>query len=65
MRHALLFTPALFLLIAAAAAACGGSSSETPWPIEPEGAQLGPTGEEKVPSVITEDRADAGRHRTP
>jgi hypothetical protein len=65
MRHALLFTPALFLLVAATAASCGGSSSETPWPIEPEASQLGPTGEERVPQVITDDHADGGRHRAP
>lgn len=27
------------------ASACGGSSSETPWPVEPKGAALGPAGE--------------------
>jgi hypothetical protein len=29
----------------AATSACGGSSSESPWPVEPEGAAPGPEGE--------------------
>jgi hypothetical protein len=33
------------VLVCASLGACGGSSSETPWPVEPEGAALGPSGE--------------------
>ena len=55
MRHALLLSPALLL----AAAACGGSSSETPWPVEPEAVQLGPSQENLTPPAITE-RGDGG-----
>src|SRR4051812_31711559 len=32
-------------VLAVLLAACGGSSSETPWPVEPQGAALGPAGE--------------------
>jgi len=66
MRHALLLSPALLLLVAAAVFSCGGSSSETPWPVEPEAAQLlGPSGESPAPSSLIEERPDAGRHRSP
>jgi hypothetical protein len=71
MRHALLFSPALLALIAAVAISCGGSSSETPPPVEPEGASLGPAAETVTPQSIIEERAarDAGpgggRRKTP
>ena len=64
MRLALLLSPALLLLLAAAVS-CGGSSSETPWPVEPEAAQLGPAGESLAPPSLTEERPDAGRRKTP
>jgi hypothetical protein len=57
--------PALLLgsfLIFASIAACGGSASETPWPVEPEGPVLGPTGESSArPAAGPADRPDAGR----
>ena len=65
MRYAILLPPALFLLLAAAFS-CGGSSSETPWPVEPEAAQLlGPAGESAAPPTLIEERPDAGRPKTP
>jgi hypothetical protein len=63
MRHPLLLVPVLVLLVAAVAAACGGSSSETPWPVEPEASQLGPTAESATPPSITLDRLDGGSRR--
>jgi hypothetical protein len=35
---------------------CGGSSSETPWPAEPEGKTLGPSGE-TAPSDLEDARS--------
>jgi hypothetical protein len=35
----------LLTALAAGLLACGGSSSESPWPVEPQGAALGPAGE--------------------
>lgn len=48
----------------AAASACGGSSSESPWPVEPEGAAPGPEGESGgrttgQPSPDVTDEAEA------
>jgi hypothetical protein len=65
MRHALLLSAALFALLAAEMVSCGGSSSETPWPVEPEAAQVGPANERLTPPTITEDLPDAGRSRKP
>jgi hypothetical protein len=54
--------PILFMLAAAALLGCGGSSSETPWPVEPEGATPGPAGESterdetELPSDVTDER---------
>jgi hypothetical protein len=38
---------AIWVAVSAAlvAADCGGTSSETPWPVEPAGVNLGPAGE--------------------
>jgi hypothetical protein len=58
MRRALLFSPLLISLLIALAAACGGSSSETPWPVEPDPSQLGPSGENAIPTLVDDD---AGR----
>ncbi len=61
---------ALIVLLPAALVACGGSSSETPWPVEPYGPALGPSGEsapassvdnEAEPPPASEPKADAGR----
>jgi hypothetical protein len=41
----------LVTLAAMALPACGGSSSETPWPIEPDDVNLGPSAESAVPEV--------------
>jgi hypothetical protein len=40
------------LLVAAVlgASACGGTSSETPWPVEPDEALVGPPGEAPGPA---------------
>ena len=65
MRHAILLAPGLFLLLAAAMISCGGSASETPWPVEPEPAQLAPAGESLTPPSITDDHPDAGRSGKP
>ncbi len=66
MRHPLLLVPVLVLVVVAAVAgACGGSSSETPWPVEPEASQLGPTAESATAPVILLDRPDGGRRKTP
>lgn len=43
MRRSSLAAAALTAL--SLAAACGGTSSETPWPVEPSGPALGPSGE--------------------
>lgn len=54
--------PILVMLAAAAVLGCGGSSSETPWPVEPEGATPGPAGESaerdetELPSEVTDER---------
>jgi hypothetical protein len=52
----------IFLLLAALSG-CGGSGSETPWPIEPTGPALGPSGETKPTSVVneTEDGEDPAK----
>lgn len=39
------FIAVFVAVLAFGGAACGGSSSETPWPVEPKGAALGPAGE--------------------
>jgi hypothetical protein len=45
------------LVLVALASGCGGSSSETPWPAEPEGPALGPSGETARPG--TDDPREA------
>jgi hypothetical protein len=40
---------ACLILVAVVVSACGGSSSETPWPIEPDDVNLGPSGEAPGP----------------
>lgn len=69
MRHALLFAPALLLAAATAASAvsaCGGSSSETPWPVEPEALQQGPSQERALPpAILIEERRDGGKPKKP
>lgn len=44
-----MIVPRALVLLAATAclaiAGCGGSASETPWPVEPVNADVGPTGE--------------------
>jgi hypothetical protein len=55
--------------------ACGGTSSESPWPIEPEHKDLGPTAEassfvrsgpaEAHPRDDADERPDAGKPRKP
>ena len=53
--------PILAMLASAALLNCGGSSSETPWPVEPEGATPGPAGESagrdetELPSEVTDE----------
>jgi hypothetical protein len=54
---------AIVLALALSASGCGGSSSETPWPAEPEGKTLGPSGEKASPSDLDNIRGrdpDAG-----
>lgn len=38
---------ALALCVMGGVVGCGGSASETPWPVEPEGVDLGPEDEHK------------------
>jgi hypothetical protein len=59
MRRALILVGCL---LGTALAACGGSSSETPWPVEPENAALGPAGESATSTtrVTGEVIADGG-----
>jgi hypothetical protein len=50
-------------ILAVLLVACGGSSSETPWPVEPQGAALGPAGESVEGSdpddgAVTNERED-------
>lgn len=50
--------------------ACGGSASETPWPVPPTGAALGPAGEAAGPtdledSAVTNEREDPGGDAAP
>jgi hypothetical protein len=63
MRHAILLVPGFFLLLATAMTSCGGSSSETPWPVEPEASQLGPTAEGTTPPSLITDHLDGGYRR--
>lgn len=59
--------PVLLLTGAAVAlgsGACGGSSSESPWPVEPEGSDLGPAGEEGK-QKLTDGTPDAGPDAAP
>ena len=42
-----------FSMVALVAAGCGGSGSETPWPVEPAGPVLGPSGESSRPQNVT------------
>lgn len=51
MRGGILFS----FVASIALGGCGGSGSETPWPREPSGPALGPSGENKTaPSVVNE-----------
>jgi hypothetical protein len=54
----------LGLALAAACAACGGSASETPWPVEPENVDLGPSGETRRDDDLTK-KPDAKTPETP
>lgn len=36
-------------MVTVSVVACGGSSSETPWPVEPDDVNLGPSGEAPAP----------------
>jgi hypothetical protein len=53
----------LTVVAAAATSSCGGSSSESPWPVEPEGAAPGPEGESGqrggAPGADVTDEAEA------
>jgi hypothetical protein len=58
MRHVL--SIGIVLVVASLAVACGGSSSESPWPVEPEAALLGPAGEGSAsPAAGSTARPDA------
>jgi hypothetical protein len=61
MRYAIWISSGLGAA-ALAVASCGGSSSETPWPVEPDTAALGPAGEQGRGPAAEEraQPADAG-----
>jgi hypothetical protein len=57
---------ALFALTAPLAlVACGGSSSETPWPVEPVNADMGPAGESSARPAANEPGAPAPSGEAP
>lgn len=45
-------TPLSLVALALSLLACGGSASETPWPVPPQAAALGPAGEAAGPTDL-------------
>lgn len=58
MRPGTLLSSLLIAIALSSALGCGGSSSETPWPREPEGPDLGPAGESAPASAPVEAPAE-------
>lgn len=61
---------ALLPVLALFFAGCGGSASETPWPVEPQGAALGPAGEntegaDPDDGAVTNEREDPAQPGEP
>lgn len=46
------------LVASIALGGCGGSGSETPWPREPSGPALGPSGENAPPPSVVNEAED-------
>lgn len=55
-------TPLSLVALALSLLACGGSASETPWPVPPQAAALGPAGEAAGPTDL-DDASGAGDER--